>query len=51
MTPDEALIFVTNESDPRRPHHVPHVAFDDPSCPATAVPRSSVEVRVAAYFE
>ena len=51
MTPEEALIFVTNESDPARPHHVPHVAFDDPTCPATATPRSSVEVRVVAYFE
>jgi len=50
MTPEEALIFVTNESDPARPHHVPHVAFDDPTCPATATPRSSVEVRVVAYF-
>jgi hypothetical protein len=51
MTPDEALIFVTNESDPARPHHVPHTAFDDPNCPATAVPRSSIEIRVVAYFE
>ncbi len=51
MTPDEALIFVTNESDPARPHHVAHTAFDDPDCPSTAVPRSSIEIRVVAYFE
>jgi hypothetical protein len=51
MTPDEALIFVTNESDPARPHHVPHVAFDDPTCPPRATPRSSIEIRVVAYFE
>ncbi len=51
MTPAEALIFVTNESDPDRPHHVAHTAFDDPTCPPTPVPRSSVEIRVAAYFE
>lgn len=51
MTPDEALVFVTNESDLSRPHHVAHVAFDDPTCPTSAVPRSSVEVRVVAYFE
>ncbi len=51
MTPDEALIFVTNESDPVRPHHIPHTAFDDPLCPPTVVPRSSVEIRVVAYFE
>jgi hypothetical protein len=51
MTPDEALIFVTNESDPARPHHVPHTAFDDPHCPSTAAPRSSIEIRVVGYFE
>lgn len=50
MTPDEALIFVTNESDPTRPHHIPHTAFDDPTCPATAPPRSSIEIRVCAFF-
>jgi hypothetical protein len=50
MIPQEALIFVTNESDPARPHHVAHTAFDDPSCPADAVPRSSIEIRAVAYF-
>jgi len=51
MTPDEALIFVTNESDPERPHHIPHTAFDDPGCPPDTTPRSSVEIRVVAYYE
>ena len=51
MRPDEALIFVTNEADPRRPHHIPHTAFDDPTCPADAGPRSSIEIRAVAYFE
>ena len=51
MTPDEALIFVTNESDPSRPHHVPHTAFDDPTCSPNVVPRSSIEIRVVAYFD
>jgi hypothetical protein len=50
MSADEALIFVTKESDPARPHHVAHTAFDDPSCPADAPPRSSVEIRAVAYF-
>jgi hypothetical protein len=50
MTTDEALVFVTNESDRQRPHHVAHTAFDDPSCPDTEVPRSSIEIRVAAFF-
>jgi hypothetical protein len=51
MTPEEALIFVTNEGDPVRPHHVPHTAFDDPTCPTDAVARSSIEIRAVAYFE
>jgi hypothetical protein len=51
MTPDEALIFITNESDPARPHHIPHTAFDDPTCPATVPPRSSIEIRVCAFFD
>jgi hypothetical protein len=51
MTPEEALIFVTNESDPALPHHVPHTAFDDPLCPASVLPRSSIEIRVVAFFE
>ncbi len=50
MRPDEALIFVTKESDPDRPHQVPHTAFDDPSCPPGVAPRSSIEIRVVAYF-
>jgi hypothetical protein len=50
MSEDEALIFVTKESAPGRPHHVPHTAFDDPTCPAGVVPRSSIEIRVVAYF-
>lgn len=50
MRPDEALIFVTKESDLGRPRQVPHTAFDDPSCPPGAAPRSSIEIRVVAYF-
>ncbi|HTT01974.1 MAG TPA: CmcJ/NvfI family oxidoreductase [Steroidobacteraceae bacterium] len=50
MTPDEALIFVTKESDPLRAHHVPHSAFDDPGCSAAAQPRSSIEIRAVAYY-
>ena len=50
MTRDEALMFKTNDSDPARAHHVPHVAFDDPSCPPDAHPRASVEMRGVAYW-
>jgi hypothetical protein len=50
MTRDEVWVFVTNDSDPANPHHVPHSAFDDPGCPADAVPRSSIEMRGIAYW-
>ena len=47
---DEAIVFKTNDSDPARAHSVPHVAFDDPDCPADATPRSSIEMRAIAYW-
>lgn len=50
MTPEEAIIFVTNDSDPARPHHVPHSAFDNPFCPPSAPPRASIEMRAIAYW-
>lgn len=50
MSRDEALVFKTNDSDPREPHCVPHSAFDDPSCPAGVPPRGSVEMRGIAYW-
>lgn len=51
MTPDEALVFTTKESDPARARHVPHVAFDDPSCLPGAEPRASIEIRLVAFFD
>lgn len=50
MTRDEAIVFKTNDSDPGQPHHVPHSAFDDPSCPRGVVPRASIEMRAIAYW-
>jgi hypothetical protein len=50
MRLDETLVFKTNDSDRREPHCVPHSAFDDPSCPAGAVPRASIEMRGIAYW-
>lgn len=50
MTPQEALIFKTNDSDAAYAHCVPHVAFDDPDCPADAQPRASIEMRAIAYW-
>lgn len=50
MTPDEVLVFKTNDSDPAAPHCVPHCAFDDPTCPTDAPPRASIEMRAIAYW-
>lgn len=50
MRADEALVFKTNDSDPGRAHHVPHSAFDDPSCPPGGEPRVSIEMRAIAYW-
>ncbi|WP_375206209.1 CmcJ/NvfI family oxidoreductase [Hyphococcus sp.] len=50
MTPEEAIVFITNDSDPTQPHHVPHSAFDNPLCPADAPPRASIEMRAIAYW-
>ena len=50
MNRDEALVFKTNDSDPREPHCVPHSAFDDESCAPDAPPRASLEMRGIAYW-
>lgn len=50
MAPDEAIVFKTNDSDRAYAHHVPHVAFDDPTCPPGAAPRASIEMRGVAYW-
>jgi hypothetical protein len=50
MNRDEVLVFVTNDSAAGNPHNVPHVAFDDPTCPADAAPRGSIEMRGIAYW-
>ncbi|HUI60820.1 MAG TPA: CmcJ/NvfI family oxidoreductase [Steroidobacteraceae bacterium] len=50
MHRDEVIVFKTNDSDPAHPHHVPHTAFDDPTCPPGAVPRASIEMRAVAYW-
>lgn len=46
----EAILFKTNDSDPARAHHVPHVAFDLPDCPENASPRVSIEMRATAWW-
>jgi hypothetical protein len=50
MHRDEALIFTTNDSDPRRAHCVPHVAFNNPLCGPDSAPRVSIEMRAIAMW-
>ena len=50
MTRDEALVFKTNDSESGEPHHVPHTAFNDPTCPPGVAPRNSIEMRAIAYW-
>jgi hypothetical protein len=33
MSRDEVLLFKSHDSDADKPHHVPHSAFENPSCP------------------
>lgn len=52
MRPDEALIFKTNDTDPKCAHHVPHGAFDNPTSPPETQPRASIEMRgTAVWYE
>jgi len=50
MTRDEVLVFKTNDSDPMQPHHVPHTAFNDSTCPPGVPPRASIEMRGICYW-
>jgi hypothetical protein len=50
MTPAEAIIFKTSESDPARAQLMPHGAFDNPLAPADAPGRVSLEMRGTAFW-
>jgi hypothetical protein len=50
MSPDEALIFKTHDTDLAAAHCVPHGAFDDPGCPIDVAPRISLEMRGISYW-
>jgi hypothetical protein len=50
MNRDEVLVFKTHDSDAGQPNHVPHVAFNDPTCPAGLAARASIEMRGIAYW-
>ena len=50
LTPDEAIVFVTSESDPERAQLMPHGAFDNPLAGPDAPPRVSLEMRGTCYW-
>ncbi|WP_455372572.1 CmcJ/NvfI family oxidoreductase [Limibacillus halophilus] len=51
MTPDEVLLLKTYDSEADgRARFAIHTAFDNPSAPAAAKPRESIESRVFAFF-
>lgn len=51
MTRDEAFVFRSFDSAPQFAVHVPHTAFEDRSCPDSAPPRASIEIRMLAFFD
>ena len=50
MTPDEAIVFKTSESDPERAQFMPHGAFDNPLAGPDAPARISLEMRGTCYW-
>ena len=51
MRRDEAIVFKVYDSETDgRARFTPHTSFDDPSTPADAPPRQSIEVRTLAFF-
>jgi hypothetical protein len=50
MQPGEAVVFKLFDSSPGAARWTPHSAFRDPSTPAGAPPRESVEVRVLVVY-
>jgi hypothetical protein len=51
MTRDDAYVFRSFDSALGQGEQVPHSAFVNESCPASAPPRASVEVRVFAFYD
>jgi hypothetical protein len=51
MTPEEAIVFkVYDSAKDGRARFTPHTSFDDPTTPADAPPRESIESRMFAFF-
>jgi len=51
MRRDEAYVFRGFDSDPAGAEQVPHSAFVNEACPASAPPRASLEIRMFAFYE
>ena len=51
MRPDEIFAFKLCDSDTGRVQWTGHTAFDDPTSPADAKPRQSIEIRTISFFE
>ena len=51
MRPDEIFAFKLCDSDTSRVQWTGHTAFDDPTSPADAKPRQSIEIRTISFFE
>ena len=52
MRTDEAYIFLGYDSrEDAQPRCTPHTAFKDPSAPADAPARQSIEFRMLAFWE
>ena len=51
MQPDEILVFKLCDSEPDRVQWTAHTAFDDPTSPADAKPRRSIDLRTISFFE
>ncbi|OGA02471.1 MAG: hypothetical protein A3H35_05450 [Betaproteobacteria bacterium RIFCSPLOWO2_02_FULL_62_17] len=51
MTPEEAIVFkVYDSAMDGRARFTPHTSFEDPTTPADAPPRESIEARMFAFF-
>ena len=51
LTRDEVIVFKAFDSAAPDALNAAHTAFDDPTAPADAVPRASVEARFVAFFD
>ncbi len=50
MAPEEILAFRLFDTDEKRLQWTGHTAFDDPTSPADARPRESMEIRTISFF-